>query len=436
MREQNTKGRAAGVTLLVLFVLAGVVSIAHPVAGTTIQASANVVFSTLATTTVPAQANFWENESGAVYGASTPAAFVAALPGSTAVSSVLSSSFYLTAFVQTGLTPRLQVNQGSTPLANATVPYSISLFPAYSQTQVSIKVPSVYTSTGVHPTPGHFAVFYNGTTTVQFITNTTATWGGGGLTWKLIYHEVAPAGWSYSQTSLLIPFPSTLVNYSSVAVKIGSATLSTYIVETSGVYAMVPNLAVGGSQWINVTFASAALSTGPGPVVTAPHYTAFGVNTNLWQFNSTWTNPYTVPYAGPLTLTSTIPYSIAPSTVVVTVNNSSALSQGSYSVSGKHVTISPGVLDLGPGSSAHVNVVFGFASGPSSGTARGTMVVWTAGAYAITLNYALFALIFALTAGTTIGWIFSKKFRGDLTVHITLYAFYGILFYTTIVVNI
>lgn len=389
---------------------------------------AKVQQTSTATATVFRTQTFYQNGSATYATGSTAALFPVNLTAPH--TAVFPSSFVLTTNVKTGLTPRINATQGTVVLVNATTSYLLPIVPAISATQVKVKIPAAYTATGATPSVGTYPVWDNLSESIPFEYDTPAAWTANATgTYQDIYDVVAPSAFALNGTQVFVPFPTNIsVNYTTVAVKVGSLNLSQFQVATGGVYLYLAALAPGGQSNYTVTFVpatSTAIVTTP--VLPVTFYYTDGKGG--WYLNASWLNLGPTPYAGIYVIAATLPYPINPSTLTLYAAGK-LLPNTTYTVTGDRISVLPGAYTTPIGKvvaflahfkflNAPASISFGdnsrFGSGFGSGFSFGNFLVVVLLAI---LGYAV--LLFLASGRRTPGGLAALELRQNAQLNVTL----------------
>lgn len=379
---------------------------------------------------------FYQNGSGMYHTGSKPIKIPSDL-ASAAYTSLISSTLTLTFALHSGYVPMTNVSQGARTLANATVPYSYTVNPAISATQVIAKIPAVFTAAGATPSVGMYPVYLNTTTEVNYLLSSPTAWVlGNGTVEKLAYSIVPPTGYTMNSVTTFVPFPLGVpANLTNFSVKDNHANLTTFQLVSGGVYIFTTGSST--TQSLVVKFAVLPSLSGPTPSIELTHI--HSISGGRYQGNATWVNNYTLPYNG-LIVISTLKETnaIIAGTLIVQANGKT-IQPTSVAISGNTVQVLPGRLVVNPGKVAVFTLtfkVYGVAPRLSlfDSSTLGTSAI-TLGELLLVIEVFLIGVIiveFSRNRRANVGWTWETASRPwwlAVYAFLAVAAVYGILYY-------
>lgn len=359
-------------------------------------APATVQETSVAEQTQSAEQKFWENVSMAAFGQGRPASFPISLGVPFSYITATQATLYAT--MSSALTPRIDVTQGATTLANATWAYANQVPAQEGSTNVVEAPVAAYTSTGVNPSAALYYLYANFSTAISFTYNQNISWIQSQTgTWTTNYSFNSPLAATLNSTVVYIPFPNTNVtaNASSVVLNFTGTGLRDFQVVVGGIYAILPGIAADKSEWITAYFTGKPTTYGATPVLYFYSYT--GDAAGGYTTNTTWFNPSSSPYNGQfLIIGRGLPYPISPTSVKVTYIGK-VLKPGFVLVQGDQITLLPGALTVLPQQVVNIFITFQFSGAPPSASASLTSPLISGAGFSFTTGELL------IVAGVLVG---------------------------------
>jgi len=310
------------------------------------------------------------------------------------------------------LNPQANGTQGSTTLFNSTLVSQISLLPFPSP--ITVHTVSLWTTAGVTPSAAVYKVWYNGTEAVQYAYTATPVWNFNGTGFTFTYSLAPPAGFTYNQTQVFVPFPQNFsVNYSTLVAKIGGVKVSPIQATNLGIYLYPNGVAAGSPLTLTVTFTPAPSTTGTTPVVVFSTYANVPNGTEHSQ--AQYYNGRAAGYAGIYILQTRFPSPILVSSLQIRFG-STLIGNTSYTVSAGTITILPYVYVTPPNTNVTIYLLFVFSGGVPGLSISGGQVVFMIGSVPVTLLVVFIAASSILTLFDVLVWLYYGEVRPRRTV--------------------
>lgn len=333
--------------------------------------------SATATSSGKANRNFWQNGS-AMYQTGSSLLSIPANLGGYSPTLIASDTLTITALMPNGITPMLNVTQGTSYLANATVPYSFSVSPTVpSTTPVHVSAVAAFTAAGATPSAAKYGLWYNWSWQVTFENSSLPDWIlQNGSVENLSVPVAVPTGYALTAATFTVPFPGlALPNVSTLNLTTNPTyrwhgpfvNLTTFTSSPGQGFltAYVPSEAANAT--LRVHYVVLGLQTGKIPLLLMGPVSR--LVSGYYSATATWINTQPLPYAGYFYVQTnrSLSYAIVPNSLNVTYDYPGHyLRNSTFTLSGNQIVVLPGSVTVYGGRVLVLTIKFLLANVPLS----------------------------------------------------------------------